>query len=148
MKNDKDAGVDEIPREVRKTRKFDDQLLWECKAVYNQNTIERWIKGCTHSLAKKCDLEIVKNYRGITLTSIWAKIQNARLFNCIEPENEKILKKNQNGFKRNRYTISQILTIGRIFEGVCVKRARGDTHICKFLRGILLHTQSEDGSNT
>ena len=53
-----------------------------------------------------------------TLTSIAAKVKNALLLNCIKPEYEKILKKKQNGFRRNRSTASQILTIHRIIEGV------------------------------
>ena len=49
-----------------------------------------------------------------------AKIYNALLHNNIEPKIEKILK-NQNGFRRNRSTTSQILTICRILEGVQAK---------------------------
>ena len=46
---------------------------------------------------------------------------NALLRNCIEPKIENILRKNQNGFRRNRSTMSQILTIRRILEGVHAK---------------------------
>ena len=70
---------------------------------------------------KKGDLGLVKNYRGITLTSIAAKIYNAPLGNRIEPKIDNILRKNQNGFRRNRSTTSQILTIRRILEGVQAK---------------------------
>ena len=66
-------------------------------------------------------LEIAKNCRGITLTSIAAKIYNALLCNCIEPKIEKIFRKNQNGFQRNRSTTSQILTIRQIPDGVRAK---------------------------
>ena len=45
-----------------------------------------------------------KNYRGITLTFIAAKVYNALLLNHIKPEIKKILRKNQNGFQRNRFT--------------------------------------------
>ena len=41
IKNRKAAGLDEIPPEVKKTRKFDDILLLHCKAVYNQNPINK-----------------------------------------------------------------------------------------------------------
>ena len=41
--------------------------------------------------------------------------------NRIEPEFEKILRKNQNGFRRNRSKTSQILTIRWNLEGVCAK---------------------------
>ena len=70
---------------------------------------------------KKGDLGITKNYRGITLTSIVAKIYNTPLRNRIKPKIEKILRKNQNGFRRNRSTTSEILTIHRILEGVRAK---------------------------
>ena len=40
-----------------------------------------------------------------------AKIYNALLHNSIEPKIEKILRKNQNGFRRNRSLTSQILTL-------------------------------------
>ena len=121
IKNRKAAGLDEIPPEVWKTRQFDDILLRHCNAVYNQNPIDRWMKGCILPFHKKGDLGLAKNYRGITLTSIAAKIYNALLRNRIEPKIDNILRKNQNGFRRNRSTTSQILTIRRILEGVRAK---------------------------
>ena len=63
---------------------------------------------------KKGDLSITKNYRGITLTAIVAKIINLMLLNRIRPEIDPILRKNQNGFRTNRSTKGQILTIRRI----------------------------------
>ena len=104
IKNRKAAGLDEIPPEVWKTRQFDDILLRHCNAVYNQNPIDRWMKGCILPFLKKGDLRLAKNYRGITLTSIAAKIYNALLRNCIEPKIDNILRKNQRNFRRNRST--------------------------------------------
>ena len=98
-------------------QEFDDILLRHCNAVYNQNTIDVWKKGYILSFTKKGDLGIAKNYRDITLTLIVAMIYNALLHNCIE----KILKKNQNGFRKNRWTTLNILTIRRILEGVPAK---------------------------
>ena len=72
------------------------------------------MKGCILPFPKKGDLGLAKNYRGITLTSIAAKIYNALLRNRIEPKIDIIFRKNQNGFRRNRSTTSQILTIRRI----------------------------------
>ena len=79
------------------------------------------MKECTLSFPKKGDIGLAKNYQGITLTSIAAKIINALLWNRIEPKIDNILRKNQNGFRRNRSTTSQILTIRRILEGVRAK---------------------------
>ena len=50
-----------------------------------------------------------------------AKIYNVLLRNYVEPKIEKILRKNQNGFQRNRSATSQILTIRRILESVRAK---------------------------
>ena len=100
--------LDEIPPGVWKTRQVDDILLRHCNAVYNQNPIDRWMKGCILPFPKKGDIGLAKNYRGITLTSIAAKIYNAQLRNRIEPKIDNILRKNQNGFRRNRSTTSQI----------------------------------------
>ena len=138
IKNRKAAGLDEIPPEVWKTRQFDDILLWQCNAVYSQNRIERWMKGCILPFPKKGDLGLAKNYRGITLTSIAAKIYNALLRNCIEPKIDNILRKNQNVFRRNRSTTSQILTVRRILEGVRAKNLQAT---------LLFHPQRENGTN-
>ena len=111
LKNRKAAGLDEIPPEVWKTRQFDDILLQNCNAVYNQNPIdsqnriERWMKGCILPFPKKGVLGLAKNYWGIALTSIAAKIYYALLRNHIGPKID-ILRKNQNGFRRNRSTTS------------------------------------------
>ena len=79
------------------------------------------MKRCILPFHKKGDLGFAKNYRGITLTSIAAKIYNAPLRNRIESKIDNILRKNQNGFRRNRSPTSQILTIRRILEGVRTK---------------------------
>ena len=79
------------------------------------------MKGCILPFHKKGDHGLAKNYRGITLTSIAAKIYNALLRNRIESKIDNILRKNQNGFQRNRSMTSQILTIRRIIEGIRAK---------------------------
>ena len=96
IRNRKAAGLDEIPPEVWKTRQFDDILLRHCNAVYNQNPIDRWMKECILPFPKNGDLGLANIYRGITLTSIAAKIYNALLRNRIEPKIDNILRKNQN----------------------------------------------------
>ena len=62
IKNRKAAELDEIPPKVWKTRQFDDILLRHCNAVYNQNLIDRWMKGCILPFPKKSDLGLAKNY--------------------------------------------------------------------------------------
>ena len=82
------------------------------------------MKGCILPFPKKDDLGLAKNCRGITLTSIAAKIYNALLRYRIEPKIDNILRKNQNDFRRNRSTTLQILTIRRILEGVRAKKKK------------------------
>ncbi len=77
-----------------------------------------------------------KNYRGITLTSIAAKIYNALLRNRIEPKIDNILRKNQNGFRRNRSTTSQILTIRKILEGVRAKNLQATLIFVDFTKAF------------
>ena len=141
VKNRKAAGLDEIPPEIWKTRQFDDILLRHCNAVYYQNPIDRWMKGCIPPFPKKGDLGLAKNYRGITLTSIAAEIYNALLLNRIEPKFDNILRKNQNAFRRNRSTTSQILTIHRILEGVREKTYRRRYYLSTLLRALIPFTE-------
>ena len=136
IKNRKAAGLDEIPPEEWKTRQFDDILLRHCNAVYNQNPIDRWIKGCILLFPKRGDLELAKNYRGIILTPIASKIYNALLRNNIKPKIDNILRKNQNGPRRNRSTTSQILTIRRILEGVRAKNLQATLLFVDFIKAF------------
>ena len=67
--------------------------------------------------------ELPRTIRVKTLISIAAKIYSTLLLNRIEPQVEKILKKNQNGFHRN-WSSSQILTIHQILECVCANNLK------------------------
>ena len=68
-------------------------------------------QGCIFPFLKKVDLRITKNYRNITLSTIAVKVYNAPIVNRIKPDIEKIPRKNQNGFRKNQSTTSQILVI-------------------------------------
>ena len=94
------------------------------------------MKGCILPFPTKGELGLAKNYRGITLTSIAAKINNALQRNRIEPKIDNILRKNQNGFRRNRSTTSQILTIRRIFEGVRAKNQQATLIFVDFTKAF------------
>ena len=118
IKYGKACGLDEIPVEVWKLKEFHEILLECCNSVYQQEVISSWRKGCILPFPKKGNLNITKNYRGITLTAISAKIYNLVLLNRIRPAVDPLLRKNQNGFRRKRSTMGQILTIRSIKEGV------------------------------
>ena len=107
-----------------------------------------WLAGCklfildyewrdtSFPSLKRGNLGLAKNYRGRTLTSIAAKIYNALLWYCIEPKIDNILRKNQNGFRRNRSTISQILTIRRILEGIRAKNLQATLLFVDFTKAF------------
>ena len=67
-------------------------------------------------MPKKGDLSLATNYRGISLMAISAKIYNKLLLNRLIPFVGPILRKNQNGFRHGRSTLSQILCLRRLIE--------------------------------
>ena len=60
-------------------------------------------------MPKKGDLSLATNYRGISLMPIAAKLYNRLILNRLIPFVEPVLRNNQNGFRRGRSTLSQIL---------------------------------------
>ena len=70
------------------------------------------------------------------MRSIVAKIYNALLCNRIEPKIDNILRKNQNGFRRNRSTMLQILTICQILEGVHAKNLEASILFVDFTKAF------------
>ena len=58
------------------------------------------------------------NYRGISISSLVAKIYNRIIMNRIRLHLDGHLRKNQNGFRSGRTTISQILSFRRLIEDV------------------------------
>ncbi|KAI8486591.1 hypothetical protein Bbelb_355660 [Branchiostoma belcheri] len=73
-------------------------------------------EGRNNTSTQKGDLTCAANYRGITLIPIAAKIYNKLLLNRIVPAVDPLLRRNQNGFRRGRSTITQILSLRRIIE--------------------------------
>ena len=139
FENRKAAGLDEIPAKVWKTRQFDDLLLRHCNAVCNQNPIDRWVQGCKPLFRKKGDLGWAKNYRGIALKSIAAKIYNTQIRNCIESKIENILWKNQ---RRHKFWLSIR------FLKMCVQKLKSNNIICRLNQSLWFHSQRKDGTNS
>ena len=91
------------------------------------------MKGCIFLFSKKGDLGLAKNYLSITLIFTVTKIYHALLRFRIERKIEKILWKNQNGFRRNRSTTSQILTIR---EGVHAENLQATILFVDFTKAL------------
>ena len=118
LKNIKSSGTDNIPAEVWKAGISNEQLLYICNRVYNQQPVNIWRQTCIIPLSKNGDLRLATSYRGISLTPIAAKIYNKLLLHRIRPLLENILRDNQNSFREKRWTTAQIFTLRRIIEEV------------------------------
>ena len=122
FKNGKAAGLDNIPIEVWKSGALNSELLDVCNKTLNGDKPDIWIKSVIVPIPKKGDLGITDNYRGISLTVTAAKIFNKILLDRIRPHVDPILRDNQNGFRAGRSTLSQILTLRRLVEGIKAKQ--------------------------
>ncbi|RXN17779.1 plexin-C1-like protein [Labeo rohita] len=88
-----------------------------CNEVYNQETAPRQLTtNIIVPLAKKGDLTLMTNYRGISLTSMATKVYNKILFNRIREPIDKTLRPNQAGFRRGRSCTEQVHIIRRLIE--------------------------------
>ena len=76
------------------------------------------------------------NFRGITLTSMAAYIYNALLVNRIQHDMEKILRRNQDGFRKGCPTIGQILTVRRIIKGIKARQVPVTLLFVDFSKGF------------
>ncbi|XP_029633761.1 uncharacterized protein LOC115209477 [Octopus sinensis] len=92
--------------------------------MYHQKRIEKWSKSCILLFPKKGDIGVSKTYRGIILTAKSAKVYNAMLLNPIRSEIKNVMRENQNGFRRNRPTFVQILTVRGVIEEVRAKNLK------------------------
>ena len=69
-------------------------------------------------LPKSGDLSLTANYKGISISSMFAKLVNKIILNRLQPKIDKHLRPNQNGFRPGRSTTSHILALHRLIEGV------------------------------
>ena len=69
-------------------------------------------------IPKSGDLSNTKNYRGIALSSVVAKLINKMILNRLQPKMDNFLRNNQNGFRPGRSTTTHILALRRLIEEV------------------------------
>ncbi|KAL5263087.1 hypothetical protein ACHWQZ_G008482 [Mnemiopsis leidyi] len=92
-------------------------LLGFCnEALVNGKVPDAWTTASIIPIPKKGDLSKPGNYRGISLALVAAKIFNKLLLNRIYPHVDPLLRPNQNGFRKGRSTLPQILALRRIIE--------------------------------
>ena len=119
LKQGKSAGPDGITSEVIKNCDLDDIVLEHCNRFLNDNIKpEIWSLSNIIPVPKSGDLSKTDNYRGISLTCIIAKMVNSMILNRIRDAIDPHLRDNQNGFRKGRSTVGQILALRRIIEEV------------------------------
>ena len=119
LKSGKSCGEDGIVPDVLKWVLIDDLVLYICnKAHMDQELPEQWTILNIIPIPKSGDLTKTDNYRGISLSSVVAKVYNRMILNRIRPILDPLLRINQNGFREKRTTTTQVLALRRIIEGV------------------------------
>lgn len=89
-----------------------------CKLVFKHFCIpKQWMSSLIIPLPKKGNLQLMNNFRGISLTSIAAKTYNHILLNCIQNPIDKLLRNNQAGFRSGHSCTQQIHILRRVIEG-------------------------------
>ena len=135
LSSSKTPGPDNIPAFLWKHELFREQLLEFCNETLLGNKPKAFSTSCIIPLPKKGDLQQPGNYRGICLSAIAGKVYNSLLLNRITPYIDPILRRNQNGFRRNRSTLPQILALRRIIEELRISK-RGVHSLCRLLKGL------------
>ena len=114
----KAAGPDGIPTEVLKLCDFDDIILSFANGLFQGEKPDQWSIGNLIPIPNSGDRSEYGNYRGIMLTVVAAKLTNKMILNRIQPEIDKHLRPNQNGFRPGRTTTAHILALRRLIEGL------------------------------
>ena len=93
------------------------QIHLLCNKAWNESTIpEEWSKSILVPIPKKGDLSQCANYRTISLINHTGKILLIILLNRLKHQLEPHLSEEQAGFRKDRITVHQILTLRLIAE--------------------------------
>ena len=118
VKEGKAPGGDVVMPEVVKRCDIDDIILgFANKILMEQQKPDQLSTLNITPIPKSGDLSSTGNYRGISLASLVTKLMNRMILNRIRPKNTH-LRYNQNCFRPGRSTITQVLALRRILEGV------------------------------
>ena len=118
LTKNKASGPDKMPAMIWKHPIFKNELLTFCNEALNGILSSAFSESSMFATSKKGDFKLPSDYRGITLTSISAKIYNSFLLNRISEHIELILQRNQNDFRKGISTLPQILALRRTFEEI------------------------------
>lgn len=119
LKNGKAPGEDQLNAELFKQEPeaAADHLVPLFRAIWEEENIpEGWRKGSIIKIPKKGNLSDCNNWRGITLLSIPSKILCKIIIKRIGPALDKILRKEQSGFRSGRGCTDHIFALRNIIE--------------------------------
>ena len=115
----KACGEDGVSPEVLKRCQVDDIILEFCNtALLHHKKPSQWSLANIIPIPKSGDLSLGGNYRGISLSSLLQKTYNKMILHRIRSKVDLWLRIYQKGFRPGRTTVSQILALRRIIEGV------------------------------
>ena len=112
------VGIDSIPLEIWESAQFSSYLLELCNIGLSDHIKpEQWSKSAIKPIPKNSNATL-SQHRGISLNTIASKLFNKMLLNRIQPHVDPILSWTQAGFRKSRSTLSNILALRRIIEGL------------------------------
>ena len=114
MKKGQSAGVDNIPAEL--VQAGGEDVITYLTTIYHKiwQTGEwptPWTQSLVTILPKKGNLQQCQNYRTISLISHPSKVMLKIILNRLKPQAEKIIAKEQAGFRAGRSTTEQIFNL-------------------------------------
>ena len=121
LQNKKSPGVDSITAELLKAHvDFATERIHQltCKVWRHEQIPRDWNRGLIIKLPKKGNLKECKNWRGITLLSIVAKILGKIIIDRIRDGVDCRLRKEQAGYRKGRGTTEQVFILRNIIEQV------------------------------
>ena len=119
LKEGKSPGPDNIAGEIVKRCNFDKEILYFAnKILMEGKKPEQLSEIDLLPIPKSGDLSDTKNYRGIALSSVVAKLINKMILNRLQPKIDEHLRNNQNGFRPSRSTSTHVLALRRLIEEV------------------------------
>ena len=119
LKNNKSAGLDNIPAELFKFGgdSLADHLHQIIDKIWTEETwIEQWNNSWINPIHKKGEKTLCSNYRGISILNVAYKIFSTILCERLKPYLNNIIGSYQCGFRPGKSTTDQIFTLRRLLE--------------------------------
>ena len=114
VREGKAPGEDDMPEVIQRINIDDLILLFANNILMEGKKPDQFSVLNINPIPKSGDLGLTGNCRGISLTSLVAKLFNKMILNRIRPKIDPLLRGNQSGFRPGRSTTMQVLALRRI----------------------------------